>query len=182
MNRIISLSDSKKGFPGIEPASAHYFYNACMVCLHLSNHSSNVLMELMGDNNCTIQLQWDNYFNEQIERSFKDIDEATEFGAICITAMLVIEFTGYTIIERSKKTTGFDYYLGNPNNRPFEKSARLEISGIFKESENNNIRKRYMKKKSQTNQSDHMRLPAYISIIEFSKPKALLIKKLSSWI
>ena len=59
----------------------------------------------------------------------------------------------------------------------FNHAARLEISGILKESRTNTIEKRLKDKMKQTEQSDETCLPAYISIIEFGKPKALFIKK-----
>jgi len=54
---------------------------------------------------------------------------------------------------------------------------RLEISGIFKETKQNNVEKRVREKKQQAKQSDESQLPAYISIVEFSKPKVIFTKK-----
>ena len=177
MGKTINLLDIKKGLPGIDIASAEHCYVACMVCLHKNNHSDGVSLDLKGDTNATISLQWSDYFDEQIDRGWKDQEYTTEHGAVCISAMLVKECTDFTIIERSRKTTGFDYWLGYENIIPFQKSARLEVSGIFKESEQNKIEKRFIIKKKQTNQSDKLSIPAYISIVEFSNPKAIFAKK-----
>ena len=161
----------------MDSTSADYCYVACMVCMHRNNHDDEVFLELIGDKKASIALTWDDYFDEQIDRAWNDQDVATEYGAVCISAMLVRECTDYTIIERSRKGTGFDYWLGYDNIIPFQNSARLEISGIFIETEQNNVEKRFQKKKKQTNQSDDTRLPAYISIVEFSKPRAIFAKK-----
>jgi len=177
MDKIINLLDIKNGFPGLDIATANFCYVACMVCLHKNNHCDGVLLDLQGDTTATITVQWSDYFDEQINRAWKDQDDATEYGAVCISAMLVRECTDYTIVERSRKGTGFDYWLGYENDIPFQHSARLEISGIFKENEQNNVDKRFRIKKKQTNQSDITRLPAYISIVEFSKPRAIFAKK-----
>ena len=177
MDKWLNLSEIKNGFPGLDSVSAMYCYEACMVCLHRNNHSDGVLLDLRGDINTTIILHWENYFDDQIDRAWKDQEDTTEQAAICISAMLVKEYTEYTIIELSRKYTGFDYWLGKGNEIPFQNSARLEISGIFRETEQNNIDKRFQIKKKQTNQSDYIRLPAYISIVEFSKPKAIFAKK-----
>jgi hypothetical protein len=177
MEEIINLVDIKNGFPGITPILASSCYEACMVCLHWNNHIDGVILELYGDNQATMVLRWDDYFDDQTNRAWKDQEYTTEHGAICISAMLVKKFTDYTIIERSRKYTGFDYWLGKEDEIPFKNSARLEISGIFKETEQNTIYKRFGIKKKQTNQSDETRLPAYISIIEFGKPKAIFAKK-----
>jgi hypothetical protein len=82
----------------------------------------------------------------------------------------------YTIIEKSRYGDGVDYWLGKENEIPFHNSARIEISGILKESEQNSLNKRFENKTRQTNKSDETRLPAYISIIEISTPKAIFAK------
>ena len=56
------------------------------------------------------------------------------------------------------------------------RSARLEVSGIFQGGERP-LEARFKKKVKQTNQSDSTRIPAYISIIEFSTPIAKFAKK-----
>ena len=101
MVRTINLLDIKNGFPGIDAASAAYHYVGCMVCLHRNNHGDGVLLDLEGDTVAKITLQWTDFFDEQIDRSWKDNNVATEHGAICISAMLVKECTDYTIIERA---------------------------------------------------------------------------------
>ena len=182
MTATINLLDIKKGLPGIDEASANHCYVACMVCLHRNNHVDGVLLDLRGDTIASIALKWDDYFDEQINNAWGDQEYATEHGAICISAMLVSKCTDYTIIRRIRKGPGFDYWLGYEQNLPFQNLARLEISGIFKETEQNNVEKRFGIKKKQTNQSDDSRLPAYISIVEFSKPKAIFAKKQTLWI
>jgi hypothetical protein len=177
MEEILNLSDIKDGFPGITPILGATCYEACMVCLHRNNHADGVLLELHGDNKATISLVWEDHFDDQTDRAWQDQEYTTEHGAICISVMLIKKCTDYTIIERSRKSTGFDYWLGKKDEIPFQNSARLEISGIFKETEQNTIGKRLKIKKKQTNQSDETRLPAYISIIEFGKPQAIFAKK-----
>jgi hypothetical protein len=179
MNETINLSDIRNGFPGMSSVICAQCYEACMVCFHRHNHNDGVLLDLQGDVIAKIALQWEDYFDDQIDRTWKDPEYSTEHGAICISAMLVKECTEYTIIERSRKGTGVDYWLGKEDDIPFHNSARLEISGIFKESEKNNLNKRLKIKKKQTNQSDSMQLPAYISIIEFSNPQAIFVKKIN---
>ena len=177
MIREIDLLEMRKGFPGIDKAYANHCYVACMVCLHRNNHTDGVILDLKGDTQASIVLKWEDYFDEQIDKARKDQEDETELGAVCISAMLVKECTEYTIIERARKNGGFDYWLGYENEIPFQNSARLEISGIFKETEQNSVDKRLRIKNKQTGQSDKSRLPAYISIVEFSNPRAIFSKK-----
>ena len=44
--------------------------------------------------------------------AYRDLQEATEMGACGIAIVIARELIGYSIIERSVKGTGFDYWLG----------------------------------------------------------------------
>ena len=132
-------------------------------------------MVVEGQNEPAI-IQWENTCDETIIRTYADMQYTTEHGAICLSIMLTTAYTPYTIIERSRKGTGFDYWLGNKNSELFQKKARLEISGIL-QGDDTGMWNRYNAKVMQTEQSDYTSLPAYISIIEFSRPKAIFKKK-----
>jgi len=90
--------------------------------------------------------------------------------------MLSTTLTPYTIIERSRKGTGFDYWLGDKDSVLFQKRARLEVSGILK-GDDAALKRRYAAKTEQTQQSDELHIPAFISIVEFSNPKAIFNKR-----
>jgi hypothetical protein len=167
----LEIEEIKKGLPGITPTAAGQLSEACMVCLHRSNHPENVTMTLIGDANKNYNVIWKDSFDEQVDRTYQDQEYTTEHGAICISALLAIKETDYTIIERSRKGTGVDYWLGHEDTIPFIKSARLEVSGVFKGGVTS-LEKRFKKKVKQTNQSDSINIPAYISIVEFSTPIA----------
>jgi len=68
--------------------------------------------------------------------------------------------------------------LGDGQDPLFTPKARLEVSGIMHEADGNTAEKRFRQKAEQTSKSDDTRLPAYVSIVEFSTPKAIFdIKK-----
>ena len=50
--------------------------------------------------------------------------------------------------------------------------ARLEVSGIMHETDGNTLATRFEQKSVQTDRSDATRLSAYVSVVEFSTPKA----------
>lgn len=85
-------------------------------------------------------------------------------------------YSPYTVIERSRKGTGFDYWLGDKNSYLFQKKARLEVSGILK-GDDSLLKSRHAAKEEQTSKSDELCIPAYVSVIEFSKPKAFFTKR-----
>jgi len=88
-----------------------------------------------------------------------------------LAILLALKLTDYTIIEKSARKNGFDYWLGQKGDILFQKKARLEISGIFKGAVKD-VNARYKVKVKQTNQSDSLNLPAYVGIVEFSNPTA----------
>jgi len=117
-----------------------------------------------------------------MRRSWKDLQEATEYGAVAIAILLVINCTEYTIIERAVKGTGFDYWLLEDAFYDEEEifpsgTARLEVSGIIHAEKDSEIRARVREKKKQTEVSDDRRLPALIIVTEFSRPETHMVRK-----
>lgn len=167
----INVTSIKSGLPGITPVAASQLYEAYEVCMHTSGHSEKVKLMLSGMNNDSIDLLWVDEYNDQKERAYADMQYTVEHGAICLSVMLSTVLTPYTIIERSRKGTGFDYWLGDKNSVLFQKKARLEVSGILK-GDDSVLNRRYAAKVEQTQKSDGLKLPAYISVIEFSVPQA----------
>jgi hypothetical protein len=174
----INIEILKEGLPGISGGMGNHLIEGCVVCLHRSNHLSETIISIGGDIEISYSLEWNIQFTDQLDRSWKDQIYATEHGAVCIAILIALKLTDYTILERSIRTTGFDYWLGNKDDDGilFQKKARLEISGIFK-GDKKSIKKRVDLKLTQTNQSDSLNIPAYISIIEFSEPCANFVMK-----
>lgn len=177
MDEQLNLLSIKEGLPGMHKDLCSHYYSACMTTLHRAGHIVNgTILHLDGNRKGSIPLYWEDYFDETIDRSWKEINYCTDHAAVCMSCVLAIHETEFTIVERSCKGDGFDYWLGYKEDHLFNHAARLEISGILKESRTNTIEKRLKDKMKQTEQSDETCLPAYISIIEFGKPKALFIK------
>lgn len=133
-------------------------------------------MKIKGDFDATFQVKWDNQITDQIRNSWNDTQDLTEFGAMGIGILLILKLTDYTVIRRARKGEGIDYWLGKKDSElPFQEFARLEISGIL-EGSDSKIKVRIKQKKVQTFPTDG-KLPAYISVTEFSKPVSYLEKK-----
>jgi hypothetical protein len=114
---------------------------------------------------------------EAINRSYNQ-DDATEDGAEAIALLLSIHRTEYTAVERSTTTTGIDYWLGYKDNlnNPFKRAGRLEMTGIFKESETNTVKSRLKTKLQQTKPTDKT-FSVYVVVVEFGQPYATMVKK-----
>ncbi len=173
----ININSIKDGMSGITPAIGNYLFENCLVCLNNAGHSNGVALDINGLRKDSFSLEWDGDVTDQMLRSYKDELETTEQGAVCISVLMAKQLTDYTVIERSWRGTGIDYWLGYEDDPLLQRAARLEISGIKAESATNTVTTRYEQKKKQASQSANTLLPAYISIVEFSNPKILFNTK-----
>ncbi len=174
--RSIVLEDLKRGFPNIPPACGEMHAQAILVCFDHHEHVSRVNLMVQGEFSEEIEVRWKFKLTDTIRAYWKDLDEATEQGAVGLAMLLVRLLTGFTIIERSSKGTGFDWYLGDSDDPLFQKKARLEVSGDLTGT-TGQVTSRVNQKKSQTQQSDSTRLPAFIIVVEFSKPLSRVAKR-----
>ena len=170
---MLDLNDLGRGLPAITPYFGMALAEAGGVCLESQNHAQGVQLSVQGYSNNSYPLAWPP-ITEQTRRCWNDHEVATEHGAVGIAVLLVQKEIGYTVIQRSPKGTGFDYWMGEESN-PFDKKARLEISGIRKGS-NRDVKARIRQKLKQTNRSDGS-LPAYVIVVEFGYPLAEVQKK-----
>lgn len=168
----LKLIDIQQGLPGVSPIEGANLYENCIVQLHRSGHSSPVVLNVDGLQLCKYAMVWEDSYNDVLERTYADEQSNVERSAVCISIFLALKQTPYTIIERSRRGTGFDYMLGFSDDPFFQPKARLEISGIAKETSTNRVDFRFQAKEAQTKRSESMGLPAYVSIVEFSTPKA----------
>lgn len=172
----LDLNRLNRGLPGITPSWGSFLSEASATCLVSQNHQLGVEMDVLGFKKTQFKIFWNNQIQSQTFAAWNDEQELTEYGACGIAIMLVLELTGYTVVRRSKKGTGIDYWLGHKDsNQPFENSARLEVSGILKGDEKE-IKGRVKKKTKQTEPSDGS-LPAIIVVVEFGKPLSHLVQK-----
>ncbi len=182
-NKQLRLAEIvENAIPGITKIQAAQHIEACLICLDYHKHPSSVEFIIKNDAEQKVSLRWDEAVNEQMRRSWRDLQEATEYGAAAIAILLVIKYTEYTIIERSVKGTGFDYWLLEAQRYDEETllpkgTARLEISGILHAVKDSEIHARINDKKRQTNVSDKTLLPALIIVVEFSRPEAHMVLK-----
>jgi hypothetical protein len=173
----IALAKLGEGLPAITPSFGAALAEACAICLEERGHSQGVEISVDGDFRATFKLYWEN-ITDQMLRCWNDREFTTEQAAYGIAFMLINRLTDFTVIERSRKGTGFDYWLGvedNTNELPFQNKVRLEVSGI-REGDDRRIKARVKQKVDQTKPSDGI-FPAYIVVVEFSKPLSYMVRK-----
>lgn len=151
------------------------FVEACKVCLEQQQHRPGIELNVEGIAELNFSLFWQTPVTEETRRSWEDAEETTEEGACALAFWVVLEMHDLTVIRRSRKSTGFDYWLARAEGELFQEAARLEISGI-RQGTDAMIKTRARDRGRQTQQSDTVfsHLPAYIVVVEFSHPKCLV--------
>ncbi len=172
--RICDLQSLAVGMPGVTSALGGVFAEAAAVCLEHQNHHSGVRLLTDGSFSSQFLVSWSQVTKQQIQ-AHNDLQDATEFGACGLAIILVRDQTGHVVVERSRKGTGFDFWLGDEDDLLFEGKARLEVSGILAGGEPE-ISSRVAMKVKQISRSDGV-LPGYIAIVEFSGPRARVLVK-----
>ena len=178
--------------PGVDRPKANDLAMAAAVCLEAQRHQPGVQLTVRWMSGSRYRLTWP-AVTAQSRRSRADALEATEDGAAGIAILLTIREIGYTVVLRSYKTTGFDYWLGDrdaSNVTLAERMAttelqhlleddalivrvRMEVSGIL-QGNVSQIRARSNQKVIQTAQSASSGLPAYVIVVEFGSPIAVI--------
>jgi hypothetical protein len=89
---------------------------AAEVCLDNQAHTSSVRLVIDGTFTAAFSLSWSERVTEAKRRFWNDLEEATQQGAYAVAMLIIRALTGYTVIERSRKGTGFDWWLGTEDN------------------------------------------------------------------
>ncbi len=120
-------------------------------------------------------LSWERVSNQQ-QQTYADLHEATEYGACAIAILVVENTTRNVVVERSKKGTFFDYWVGSEGKGElFQGRARLEVSGILN-GDDKKVEMRVAQKLEQVKQAKG-KLPTYVAVVEFGRPKARVVRK-----
>lgn len=135
---------------------------------HKHNNPINCYIEGLFINNCDIKYK---VVDDSMKATYNDRDRAVEDGSYSIAFAIIEAYTGLQPVLKSAKGNGFDYHMGNKadNLVGFEPKARLEVSGIFHSKSNSTIEKRYKEKFDRLSKYN-ISSPAYIVIVEYSKP------------
>jgi hypothetical protein len=176
--QVLNLQSLNQGLPAITPAFGAAIAEAGAICLTNEAHEPGVTLKVEGEFSTTFKLDWQPV-TEQTRRCWNDEEYTTEQAAYGIAFLLILQLTKFTVIERSRKGTGFDYWLGIQDSfttLPFQRMARLEVSGIRK-GNRAQINARVKQKTEQTRASDVQGLPAYIIVVEFSRPISAISAK-----
>jgi hypothetical protein len=153
----------------LTPAAGANFGHAASVCLESQGHP--VRVDMAGEGHYVKTYATERYdVNDQMKRTWGDEDHTTEQGAYGVAFLVASGEMNVKAIEKSRKKTGIDYWLGTEKNFMFQNKVRLEVSGI-RRGTSQQINGRYETKMKQSKKSDNGGLPALVVIVEFSTPK-----------
>jgi|WetSurMetagenome_2_1015567.scaffolds.fasta_scaffold222154_1 hypothetical protein len=172
---VLNIEDLKLGMFGITPRLGGFLAENCAVCLDNQNHSTGKEFEVLGDLKNKYLLTW-TPVTVQMQRSYHDLEEATENGACGLAILIMSSMTEFNVLERSRKGTGFDYWLGAKPTPYFQDKRRLEVSGILRGGLGD-INSRMKIKLEQIAVTDNSGIPAFVIIVEFGKPVSLVKEK-----
>ena len=159
------------GRPGMSPAKGASLAEAAAVCLDSQGHSSGLILRVIRKDDVDCVLTW-NASDDQQRQTYADIAEATEEGACAIALCAVEAIAGLVVMERSRKRSAFDYWLGDKPGHLFQRTVRLEVSGIL-QGDATMIEKR-LTEKLQRLERYRSRLPAIVAVVEFGTPQVRL--------
>ena len=172
----INLDSLKDETMGLTEEIGGFMLQACMVCLDNQGHRSDVNFELSGIHQVNISLKWEKEVSQRIRRNWSDLQEATEYGAVALAIICAKQFSSYNTVERSTIGTGFDYWLGEEDEwGVFQRKARLEVSGILKETASNTVTRRVREKLNQVKIANEEDLEIHVFVADFKTPKGRYI-------
>lgn len=160
----------------LTPITCDNFSEAAAVCLENQQHPQEVIVTIEGDLTKQFKLVWKAVSQQMID-SRDDMNYTAEDGAYCLALIVMKKLANLEAFKQSRRKTGFDYWMGQANEQTgMQRTARLEVSGILKGTKGQ-INERVKEKIEQTKQSDHLNIPAYVVIVEFSRPLIKIIKR-----
>jgi len=174
-NGTLEFSHLSSGMPGLTQRYGDALAEAAAVCLDDCGHGSGVEMAVNGDIAGAYDLNWSPVVDEQMRMTWNDDQFATEQGAYGLAILLMSEARAFTVVERSRKGTRFDYWLGDEGDELFVRKARLEVSGIRRGLQHE-INTRVRQKTSQIDSSS-VQLPGIVAVVEFSIPLAWIVDR-----
>lgn len=174
---VITIQDLEIYDIGLSPGMAKYMIECIQYCFQSQSHMSGVKMLVRtNDDEEEFSIMWQIQNSKNSKYSMNDDDRTTDFAAMGISLLLTNILTEYRYFVTSMKGNGFDFWLFREEPDELDYSlaeGRLEISGIRKQTPNNNVSRRLKIKRDQISKSDSMNIRGCISIVEFERPQSV---------
>ena len=171
-----------EAIPEMTESLVGYMYDAAVFCFHRHRHNSGIRCEVrsLDETLDIVSLIWTRQFTKKIANTFGDTGYAVEFAAEGIACLTIRAYTEYTVIERSQRGDGVDFWLAKrhaDDNYSLQRSARMECKGIFSARYPSDIMARIDEAIEQSARSDSTDARAYIIAAEFGQPVIYMVQR-----
>jgi hypothetical protein len=149
---------------------------AAAFCLLDQGHASGVpLVVKTNEEEIQVTIRWATKVDPQKAGSLPNDVDITERGAECISLLLAEKLYGFTMFETAQIGTAVDFWMRtNEDDLGFDHG--IEVSGIRRASRGNDIKARLDQKTKRILNLGDLGHEYYISIVEFSRPRAAFMK------
>jgi len=175
---LFSFDSLKEGQLGLSAVYGSFLAEGAAYCLFKNQHTSPCGLVLTVEEPVMAKLTWKEV-GAELDSTWADLKEAAEYGAYAIAIVVCLQIANSARVERCAQAgTGIDIWVtDNADDRGiFQRSARLEVSGILRDDEHS-ITARLKQKLTQTKRSDHTKLPAYVAVVELGSPEIRMSKR-----
>lgn len=158
----IDLAVFAHGTHALSPLCCAGLAEQAAFCLEHKGHASGVSLHA---GTCVVETTWEP-LDPRAGNSYNDLQAATENAAVALAIEFVRGGTELDVVRRSRKGTGFDWYLGPKSPKaPFAETHCLEVSGVLDSTEQL-LQYRLKEKVRQAGKG----VPGYAVVVGFSKP------------
>lgn len=166
--------------PALTRSFAGLMEEAIVMCMREHHHLSGIPCDIKDFTEvlARAEIVWVKEFTDRIARAFGSTSRAAELAGEGIAILTILAMTDYTIIERSIKGTGVDFWLGNIGSSTEEivqRAARMEVKGRTQIESDGKIRSAVRKGMKQTVRSAATKLPVCVILTEFSRPVVYMV-------
>src|SRR5262245_51936941 len=162
------LDDLGSAYAQLPSASGIHLAHAAAICLHDRGHRTGVHLRVHGEVEDTLEVHWRFPITRAMESFWNDMQVATGQGAYGISLVLLHEVRNWQVVERSRKKSGFDWWLGTADNY-FQQKIRLEVSGILR-GDIARIKSSATEKRRRLRRYPMVVSPAIVAVVEFGTP------------
>ena len=177
---ILDMDDLNADIPALTDALTLRMQEAVVMCMEPHGHSSGVSCDLRNFDEvlADLRIQWKMSYSESIRRSFGDSRNAAERAGEAIAILIILAFTNYTVVERARIKSGFDFWLSRTDDDDdylFQHEMGLESKGLSHARFASDITGAIKDGIAQIVNSKNAEVPALVVATEFSRPVIYMV-------
>ncbi len=178
---ILDMDDLNADIPALTDALTLRMQEAVVMCMEPHRHSSGVPCDLRNFDEvlADLRIQWKMSYSERIRQSFGDSRNAAERAGEAIAILIILAFTNYTVVERARIKSGFDFWLSQTDSDDdylFQHEMGLEAKGLSHARYPSDITGAIKDGIAQIAESVNAQVPAIVVATDFSRPTIYMVR------